>query len=135
MFDFVCPKKVFNPPKPSCNALFGNKMLSIGNCSDRLFYCHELTEACRVLSLKVFVCLFSVSLSISWSDHWVNLLGLRLLGKAGKGLKRFPLRNNLSNCKMIDFKLFGNQLPTLIGSNNCISKIICDIFPPRHCVG
>jgi len=38
---------------------------------------------------------------------------------------------------MMDFKLFGNDLVTLsrlMGSNNCSSKIIADVFPPWHCV-
>ena len=38
---------------------------------------------------------------------------------------------------MMDFKLFGNGLitfPRLLGTNNCFSMIIADVFPPWHCV-
>ncbi|MEE6522716.1 hypothetical protein FKM82_021325 [Ascaphus truei] len=58
-------------------------------------------------------------------------------GKIGNCLECFPLLNNLSHCRMMDFKLFGNGLitpPRLMGSNNCFSKIIADVFPPWHCV-
>ena len=37
----------------------------------------------------------------------------------------------------MDFKLFRNGLRTvlrLLGSNNCFSMIIADVFPPWHCV-
>lgn len=57
--------------------------------------------------------------SVAHSDLWVNLL-------------RYTL---LSLCKMMDLKLSGNgllTLPRLMGSSNCISKIITDVFSPWY---
>jgi len=63
------------------------------------------------------------------------MLGGPLLGRLA--VECFLPLNNLSHCMMMDTKLFGNGLITLlglVGSNNCFSKIIVDVFPPWNCV-
>lgn len=76
---------------------------------------------------------FAVFLSIARSDLQVNLLERPLLRRLVAVL--FSLVINLSQDRMMDFKLFGNcpiTLTTLMSSRNCFSNIIADVLPPWH---
>lgn len=84
------------------------------------------TKTCRVSDVG---CRFFLSEHcMAWP--WGESAGTSTAGKIGSCLKCFPPVNNLSQCRLMDFKLFGNvllTLPRLTGSNNCFS--ITDIFP------
>ena len=73
---------------------------------------------------------FVVYLSMIWP--WSEPAGMSTPRKIGC-FKCFPLASNLSQYRMMDFKLDGNDLitlPRLMGSNSCFSKIIVDVFSP-----
>ena len=52
-------------------------------------------------------------------------------------LEYFPHINIHCHCRMMYSKLYGNGIitvPRLMGSNNCLSKLVTDTFPFRHCI-
>lgn len=72
---------------------------------------------------------FSFFLGISQRD-----LGLNLLGRLAAVLKVFHLRIIFLNINgTMDFKLFGNDVPRLMGNNDYLFKITAHVFPPWHC--
>ena len=100
------------------------------NCT---FY--MLTEARGVWDVDLVF--FTISFEHFTDWPWDKLHGKSTPGQIGNCPECFSLVNNLSLCRMMDSKLFGNDLitlPRLVGGNNCFSKIITDVFSPRHCV-
>lgn len=55
--------------------------------------------------------------------------------KTNECLMCFPLVNDLSRCRMMDFNMFINyilSLHRLSGSNNCLFKINARVFPANY---
>lgn len=70
-----------------------------------------LTKACRAQDAALR--LFAVSLKIDSVSPWGEFFGACTPAKIGSCLEHFPLVNNLSYCRIIDFKLVGNYVTTL----------------------
>lgn len=90
-----------------------------------------LTEPCQVRDVAVGF-FFFLNLKFLWALHVLSTPG-----KIGSCRKCFPCVNNLSNCRLIDLKVFRNSLlslPRLMGRHRCFSKIMANIFPPLCCV-
>lgn len=78
-----------------------------------LTYFCSFSEPCTAWSWSVFAVVFSP-------------------GKIGDCLERFQLMNDLSHCRMVDFRLSINgqiTLPRLMGNNSSFSRVLADIFP------
>ena len=78
-----------------------------------------LTEVCRVWDVALFFCILSGHCTV-WA--WGELALTSIFGKTGNWLKCSLLVNNHSLCRMMNLKLFGNDLitlPSLSLSNNC----------------
>lgn len=92
------------------------------------------------MSTDVWSCLFfllfiSVSLSFTWCELGVNLLGYWQLTMINNSHESFLLVNNLSHCRMMNSKVFGNGLITLsrwMGSNKGFSKTFSFIILLTH---
>ena len=127
----VCPDATFQ----TCRVLFREKTLSPATLPNKSYLFSlsltaqswtltfdMLTEVWRVWDVALvfwgFFCGFSEHYAV-WP--WGELAG-PLSGKICSCLKCFPLVNNLSLCRV-----------GLMGSNNCFSDIIPDVFPSALC--
>jgi len=132
----IVPEVVVCSPKLCCRFLFREKKLSPGSPSKQAILVQPYSN-CTVMNFNFLTC------SPRHVTSEVHLLGLQFFWTLHSLLwwtcrdvhswEDCQLYSFFFTCRMMDSKLFVT-LTRLMGSNNCFSKILADVFLSWHCV-